>query len=234
MNFITVGFDAITSSGRRLFSNERRRTDRNSYTPQQQRHLARRTVDPQQPYVRRYEQPEQPEHTVKHNIGRFGHIVFGILVILMLIGGVAGGISWKQMSDEMQNYATIMQNGQAMHLKIKQSHDVIVGTTVTVTFTDGNNKLQTVTYRRLPVDSTFIIKGEVLHLVGSSARFRLVAITPSSNNNALPSSDLGSWWTASILTLSHCSVTMGPVTDTLTHDYTLLVLPDDSCSLQNN
>ncbi|HLJ36185.1 MAG TPA: hypothetical protein VKU38_21180 [Ktedonobacteraceae bacterium] len=184
-------------------------------------------------------EPDQQSHQQRR---WFMKLVLAILFILLLIGGLAWGILWKPINDILQNDAVI-GNQLMIQVQVQQPANVTEPATIKFTYTDANGKIFSSTY---PLSgNTVVIKGEVLHLLWSPARFRLtgVVVAPKNINTLLSmesdfnDSDLNTPGSGLILTVTHCAVVIGPINDTHLHTLTIIVVPDgtstNSCMLSN-
>lgn len=228
MEFIPTIPDIIANWHRLYYYYRKHEPTSHSLPPQRQRKPAPRASGP---------------HHSGHNgqrkpLHRLIAIILACLLILLLI---VAGASWFSEDANVQNDPTISTR-QTILVTVKQPANVTQATTVIVQFTDADSKHHKLTY--LLNGNTFVLSGEVLLLAGSPAHFLLDGVVIASHNinssasnsqsNADPASGFG--LRSFFLTSIPCSVNIGPIQDTHTHTFTILIVPDstlaNSCSLQ--
>ena len=170
-------------------------------------------------------------------------IVFTVLLLLLISAGLAWGFLWKPVSERLQS-DPVMGSTLIIHVQVKEPGDVTKPASIMIEYIDADDNAYSSTYHL--IGNTFVLKGEVLHLFGSTARFRLLGVMVASNNinSSHSNSDsyndtaLGSWWPAFLLTVTHCSVPTGLIKDTQMHTFTILISSDstleNACSLQKS
>lgn len=176
----------------------------------------------------------------RRSAGLIKGIVFTVLLLLLISAGLAWGILWKPVSERLQS-DPVMGSTLIIHVQVKEPGDVTKPASIMIEYIDADDNAYSSTFNLS--GNTFVLRGEILHLFGSPARFRLSGVMVASNNINSSHSDsesyndaaLGSWWPAFLLTITHCSVNIGPINDTQTHTFTITVLPvgssENSCSL---
>lgn len=196
--------------------------------------------------------PQQPRRTAPHPGGShhsdhngqwkpLRRMIAAILACLLILLLIVAGASWFSENERLQNDPTISTR-QTIEVIVKQPANVTQSTRVTVQFTDASGKPHTSTYQLN--GNTLMLSGEVLLLVGSPAHFWLGGVSIASHNINSSASNSGSyidpasssWLPSFLLSGIPCSVNIGPIRDTKTHTFTILVEPDstlaNSCSLQ--
>lgn len=183
-----------------------------------------------------------PQHTSQNSPWkRIRRVLARILAVLLALLLIIAVLSWIIENNKLQNYPAISA-GQTIEVQVKQPANVTQSTRVTVQFIDAGGKSYTSTYHLH--GNAFILKGEVLHLIGSPAHFWLAGVLIASHNINSSSSDSersvdptsGSVLPSFLLSSTPCTVNIGPIRDTQMHTYIILIAPDsmlkNSCSLQ--
>ncbi len=237
---MAITFDTIASLHKLTYHYRNHGPVSHSRTPQRQSRPGPTSRGPRQPR----QQPNQnsPRQFVGLFKGRLLTLLAG-LVLLLISSALAWGILWKPVSEKLQN-DPVIGTTLIIQVQVKVPSAVTKLASIMVKYIDADDNAYSSTYYLS--GNTFVLRGEILHLLGSPARFRLSGVMVASNNINLSHSDsesyndsaLGSWWPAFLLRITHCSVPIGPINDTQTHTFTITVSPDgtseNSCSLQKS
>ncbi len=190
-------------------------------------------------------EPEPDLHVFQQkkrwSMKRIVALALSIFILLLVIAaGLVGGLLWKSINDSLQNDPVIGKK-LTLILQINQPKNVTQPATIQVSYVDANDNAASIPYP-LP-GKTFILKGEIIHLLGAPAHFRLLGVTGGSTNiHTAPSSrsdstgsDADSSENGLLESITPCSVVIGQITSTPTQTFTITVIPDgtpaNSCTL---
>lgn len=167
-------------------------------------------------------------------------IIFAIILLLIWLVFIP--------QNKLNNYPQTDGVSPVVSIQIQKTRNHIPEYFVTIKYLDAHGHIQQISH--LIQGDSLIVEGDIIQFPGSPTRFQLMSVTgknthalsessiiPSDNSIQPGDTDTGylttvqsNQWMAPTVTINTCTVILGPLVDYNSHNFTIQVSQDGTCS----